>query len=301
MAAPTHAPLVRWRDVLWLVHFYPLQWITRICPASMLPAIERASGRVFEIVRPRKRRLAAARIAAALGVGGVEADAIARRFLGHSIQMTHFERRLGRFGAMVAAPFRTIGREHLDVALAQRKGIILNAMHRFASPHVIRQLREAGYPILAVVQSQPSGSRLGRRWIAASRKRMLEYFYADRVETHDPDLTLRIVERLRGGGIVAIAADARRSNTPVNVRLLKGETTISSGILDLARLTGSPVLTCDFLFEGPGLVAEFAPPLELEPAATAQGFRQANLPRLVAALERRVLGCPDQWTQWMAL
>jgi len=49
------------------------------------------------------------------------------------------------------------------------------------------------------------------------------------------------------------------------------------------------------------LVAEFGPPLDLEPAATAQEYRQRNLPRLVAALERRVLACPAQWTQWLPL
>jgi len=92
----------------------------------------------------------------------------------------------------------------------------------------------------------------------------------------------------------------RRSNTSLSVRVLKGEAVVSTGILDVARLTGSPVLTCDFLFEDAGLVAEFAP-LDLERAASPQEYRQANIPRLVTALERRVLACPDQWMQWMAL
>jgi len=301
MAPRRDVPIVKWRDVLWLMHFYPLQWITRICPVSLLPVTERAAERIFEIARPRKRRIAVRRMTAMLGISDAEAQPLARRFLRHSVQLTHFERRIRRSSALAAAPFRTIGRQHLDAALAQRKGVILNAMHRFASAQAVRQLREAGYPILVVIHNRPSGSRLGRWWIAASRRQMIEYLFPDRVELNDPDLTLRIVERLRAGGIVAIAADARRSNSAVRVRVLKGDTAISAGILDVARLTGSPVLPCDFLYEGRGLVAEFGPPLDFEPAATAQEYRQRNLPRLVAALERRVLACPAQWTQWLSL
>jgi lauroyl/myristoyl acyltransferase len=275
--------------------------MTRICPPSLLPIAERAAEGAFELARPRKRRLAAKIMAASLGIEEPEAQLLARRFLRHSVQLAHFERRLGRSGALAEMPFRIVGRDHLETALARRKGVILNAMHRFASAQVVRELRAAGYPILVVIHNARSGSRLGRRWINTARQDMIDRCFPDRVELRDPDLTPRIVERLRAGGMVAIAADARTSSSAVRVRVLNSDTAISAGILDLARLTGSPIVPCDFLYEGRGLLASFAPPLALEPAATAEEFRQINIPRLVDALEQRVLAAPDQWGHWLKL
>jgi lauroyl/myristoyl acyltransferase len=240
-------------------------------------------------------------MASALGIDDAEAQVLARRFLRYSVQLAHFERRIRRSDALVATPFRLIGREHIDAARAQRKGVILDVMHRFAGAQVIRELRAAGYPILVVIQNAPGGSRLGRRWINAARREMIECCFPDRVELRDPDLSFRIVERLRAGGIVAIASDARVSNSTVNVRVLKTQTAISAGILEVARLTGSPVVPCDFLYDGDGLVASFAQPLDLESAATPEEYRRLNTPRLVAALEQRILAAPDQWTHWLKL
>lgn len=271
-------------------------------PARWLPLTERAAERGFMIARRGSGKRAALRMRALLGVADDEARSLARRYLAHSIRVTHLERRLRR-SRETAEPLHIIGREHLDAALDAKKGALLIMVHRFAVGPVIRKMREAGYPILVVLNpyAHPMFGRLGRRVVRASQRRMYEYFYADRVAVDDPDVSVKVVQRLRAGGLVVIAADARKSNTAVAVPFLKGDATVSGGVLELSRVSGSPVLPFDALYEPFGLRAEIGPPLELTRGRTRDEHLEMNLPRLVAALERLVAAHPDQWMHWVDL
>ena len=289
--------------MLWLVHYYPFHWLTRITPAPWLPLTERAAERAIEIARGGKRRQAAARMQAMLGISAAEARGLSRRFLAHSIRVTHLERRLGRWPDLPDEPLRIVGREHLDRALASRKGALLIMVHRFAVGSVIRALYDAGYPMTVVIRPQvhPMFGRLGRRVAGASQRRMFARFYRDVIDVNDPEVSIKIVQRLRAGGLVVIAPDSRTSKTATGVRFLGGETRVSAGVLELARVSGSPLLPFDALYEPHGLVAEIRAPLDLERGRTRDDQYERNLPRLVSALEQLVAACPEQWMHWVDL
>src|SRR5262245_39051064 len=123
MAEP---PLVRWRDLLWLAQNYPLYWITRITPIRWLPMTERFADRAIQIVRRTTRRKAAERMQVMLGISTREAGRLSRRLLEYSIRVTHIERRLRRSRDLSAEPvLQLIGQQHLDKALAAKKGALL--------------------------------------------------------------------------------------------------------------------------------------------------------------------------------
>ena len=131
---------------------------------------------------------------------------------------------------------------------------------------------------------------------------MYDYLYPDRLRVDDPNVTLKMTARLRAGGIVLLAADALRATTSMTVPFLKTQARLSSGVLELARLTGSPVLACDPLYDDDGGVRiQFLPPLNLAPAATREAFIERNMPALVAAFESFVAACPEQWMRWADL
>lgn len=299
-------PLVRWRDVLWLVHSYPLEWITRLTPARWLPVAERAAERGFQVARRGAGRRAAARMRDLLGISEDEARSLSEHFLAHSIRVTHLERRLRRSRPDAGDSLHSldiVGREHLDAALDAKKGALLVMVHRFAVGPVIRAMRAAGYPLLVVINPHPHPmfGRMGRRAVRTSQRRMFAHFYPDRVAADDPEVSVKIVQRLRAGGSVVIAGDARRAKTSTTVRFLNGKARVSAGVLELARVSGSPILPFDALYEPDALRAEIGSPIELARGRTRDDHVELNLPRLVAALERMVAACPDQWMHWADL
>jgi lauroyl/myristoyl acyltransferase len=287
--------LVRWRDVLWVIQ----RW---------LPLTERAAERGFLIAQRGAGRRAAARMRAFLGVSEDEARSLSRRFLVHSIRVTQLERRLRRSRSAAAdllqpLPLQIVGREHLDAARNAHRGALLVMVHRFAVRPVVRAMRTAGYPLVVVVYPHPHPmfGRLGHWIVRSSHRRLFHYFYPDHVSSEDPDVSVKIVKRLRAGDCVLIAADARKSSTTTVVPFLGGEATVSTGVLELARVSGSPILPFDALYGPDGLHAEIGAPLALERGRTRDEHLALNLPRLVAAMERRVEAAPDQWTHWVDL
>jgi len=127
---------------------------------------------------------------------------------------------------------------------------------------------------------------------------VLDRTFPDGILSYDPDCTLKILWRLRAGGIVYIAADTR-SRTSVAVPFLGGQLVVSRGVLEVARLAGCPLLPYDCTYDADGLRIELGVPLQLRADGRPADYIANNLPILVAALERQIKACPDQWTLWM--
>jgi lauroyl/myristoyl acyltransferase len=303
-SADANRPLLALKDVLWLLHFYPVRWVARVCPTAFLEVMETAVGHTYRSIRIRERRLAAARMSEALGLSAEAANDLASRFIGHAVRRAHFDLRVLSGRACFFPTGSTIvGREHLDRAIADQKGVLLLGVHRFGTRQALLALRELGYPILTVRASQVSAAygRLGRRWAGRIQPWVLERTFPDRVSPGDPDLILKILGRLRAGGAVFMTADTQRARNAVLVPFLDATIRVNPGVLEVCRLAGSRLLPLDGLYDEKGIRIEFSAPLDLRSGGTRADCARDNLRLLVTELERLVRACPDQWTKWVDL
>ena len=298
------APLVTWRDVLWLIHRYPLRWIVRFAPDHLLQPTERAAEWTFRVGRWHKRREAARKMVETLGISDADARRRASAMLRAAVQIPHVERRVAGARTLRDEPVRWIGRDQLDAALAKKKGVLLCVVHRFAVANLPRALAAEGYSVLTIVRemTRPTFGRVAARLSRRSERVMYDFLYPNRVLPDDVNATLKMTAHLRAGGIVMIAADAWRSQTSADVPFLKSETRLSWGVLELARLSGAPIVPCDPLYDDDGgLSIRCVPALDLTPAATRELFVERNLPNLVAVFESFISSSPDQWMRWADL
>ena len=209
---------------------------------------------------------------------------------------------VGRPPSITGQP-RVLGLEHLDQALEKNLGVLLISIHWFASRLAKRLLEQMNYRILTVRAWRGKGlGRVGNRWLLP---RVLERSAiirgeSESVDLDDPGCALVLARRLREGGIVHIASDARESNTAVTVPFLDGQVTLSSGVLELARLCRCPALPLVAVYDAMGEIRiELGAPLGFRYEGTAKECARENLPVLVTELERQVRLAPDQWRFWI--
>ena len=298
--ADSDVPILQFRDVLWLIHLYPLGWLVRRCPMAVLDLLEMLVTFAYQTLQRRQRDVVAMRMRERLGIADNEAQMLARRYFQHVSRRAQLdlrtlcERPMGRW-----ANLSVLGRQHLERALSEGTGALLVSVHRFAARHATLAFRDTGFPVFAVHANMiPQYSRLGRRWIGRKYQLVLDRTFPDGILSYDPDCTLKILWRLRAGGIVYIAADTR-SRTSVAVPFLGGQLVVSRGVLEVARLAGCPLLPYDCTYDADGLRIELGVPLQLRADGRPADYIANNLPILVAALERQIKACPDQWTLWM--
>jgi lauroyl/myristoyl acyltransferase len=158
-----------------------------------------------------------------------------------------------------------------------------------------------GYRMLSIRGlSPPRFGRLAQPWLGPRTRRLAELMLSESeyVNRKDPDCSLRATQRLRDGGIVFLCPDVGGSRA-VEVPFLRGSYRVGSGVLSLARLSGAPVVPLTTSYAGHRLRIELGEPLPLRSQGTAEECNAANLPILVAELERQVRAYPDQWEKWL--
>jgi len=288
-------PLLVLGDLLWFIQAYPLLWVVRASPAFFLRAMAVAMNHLYPLVRLHSGRLAARRMKEWLLLPENEARPLARSYLRHSLESLYVETSLLTGRDWFAPPVvQFAGRENLDHALQNRRGVILLSVHQRSRRQAIAALRACSHSVL-FLRTNSQRARFGRLfadWIVPRNERMSATLFPDSVAAQDPNCTLRMLARLREGGIVLIVGDVPRSPSAVAVTFLNHRRSISTGALDLARLCRCPVLPFTAASDEAGLRIEFGKPLEVGPDAAA------NVATLTAELERQVKANPAQWEMW---
>jgi KDO2-lipid IV(A) lauroyltransferase len=197
------------------------------------------------------------------------------------------------------------GREHLDAALADGKGVILCTAHFGSQPSVFSLLHASGIPITSV----------GRWWwnfvpgVSYAEKRFWDLAYARRILRHrqrpniEPfpgrtHVAVQVASALRANEVVTICSDAppldADQTRTTEVPFLGRQATLLPGVVDLARLTGAPVLMA-FVYR----LADYRHQvLEISPPVPVQGGKAAMFGRCVAAMDTAIRTRPADWFFW---
>jgi KDO2-lipid IV(A) lauroyltransferase len=175
------------------------------------------------------------------------------------------------------------GREHLDQALGQGKGVLLMGMH-FTTLEIAGRLLGSFCPYGAMYR--PNDNPVLDWLILKGRSR----FVADYIERGD---IKRLVKKLRGGGVVWYAPDqdyGRRHS--VYVPFFGHPAATITATAKIARLSGSPVIPISyFRLPGGGYRLVFDPPLQDFPS----GDDVVDATRVNEAVENAVRRAPEQY------
>jgi lauroyl/myristoyl acyltransferase len=301
VSAPVTLPLVTLNDLLWLLYLYPIRWLARILPRWSLYAIGKLSDPIVQFHARRRKARAAPWIALACRTTPVHARRIAGQSLSNGIFRTLDELLLLRpsSGRMLRCEGLD-GIQHLEQASARGKGVILLVGHFCANRIALRYLAANGYPVLAVHNQRPSnfaGGRLGK--VLQPRSMQLqELAYADQVYIQDPGCSLKIMRRLRAGGLAALQVDGRGGTNLIEQVFLGVPWLVASGIYEIVRLSDCAVVPMLCLGRSTGFRIRFDPMLAIHSAPSRETFLSANLPGFLAVVEKQIVENTEQWRLW---
>ncbi len=301
---PTVAePLVTVDDLLWFLYLYPLRLLAAIGPRSLLYSIGRLSS-----FRARKRADEVARRmmnAQCTGIPPDQMPGIANKFLANSairmlddlvVSWPSLSRKI-RCSEMQ-------GLENLERARSAGAGVILLTVHFCATRVAKRHLSNNGYPVLAVREEITQGDwwgKIGRRVLATRRMKFLNSIIGESVYVQDRGYVLKILARLRSGGLVNIHFDGLAGAKTVPWTFLGTRRNFSTGIFDLVRVSGCAVVPMISLGRSSNLRIIFGPMLDIVQKPGRDEFIQANLPAFVETIEQQIVNHPEEWEQWISI
>ncbi len=194
--------------------------------------------------------------------------------------------------------FDVEGRDHLDLAYAQKRGVILLGNHFGSHLHPSHWLYREGYPLRLFMerprhiskymtgQFQTEGS-LGQEKLFISRRS---------TPTEAAASILRAMRILNAGMVLQIAGDVRWQGTHTAPAHFLGSTYLfSTTWVILAAMTGAPVVPTFCRPDGRGhYVLEFLPSFRV-PAETSRNGQDARyVQRALDAIAEQVRRHPDQ-------
>ena len=301
------APLVTLRDLLLWLYLFPLQFFFRFLSRDRLYQIGRGSEPLLQFHYRKLRKKAENRMLATPGSGisANEAPRIARQLVSNAIFRALDNLIVGRPAFLRELRIAEVaGLEHLDWAKSQGRGVLVVAGHFSAVRLSRRYLATIGYPMLVVRAYHPSAGPAGRLSGRLVKRRLAKFLHAvvqDEVDHKAPDCTLRILQRLRSGGLVNIMLDTAAGARKIDASMLGVRWRFSAGILDIIRLSGCAVVPMLCLGRSSDLRIVFSPALDIVEAPARDEFVGANLPTLVRCIERQIADHPAEWVLWALL
>ena len=155
--------------------------------------------------------------------------------------------------------------------------------------------------MLTVRDQAPPGEwwgRLGLRMLEPRRMEILRAIGGEGVYTKDPGCTLKILRRLRSGGLVGVHFDGRSATGTTTWPFLGVARHFATGIFELVRLSGCAVVPMLCLGRSTAFRIAFSPRLDIVEAPGREACVRANLPAFVDTIERQVRDHPAEWEQW---
>jgi lauroyl/myristoyl acyltransferase len=295
-------PLCTVNDLFWLLYLYPLRLISAFAPRALLywmgglaePWVQlHASGRKEKAVR----WIISARCSTPEQAPGIVRQSISNslfRILDDLLLMRpSFQEKLHCVGIQ--------GAGHLERALAAGKGVILLTGHFYANRIAERYLAATGYPMLSVRNQRPpnrAAGRLGRRILQPRHLELRQRAHPDVVYIQDPECSLKILRRLRSGGLVNIQLDGVAGTRAVEGAFLGRSWRFPAGIFDVVRLSGCAAVPMLCAGGIAGFRISFNPMLDVAKADSRDEWLAVNLPGFVRALEKQIADHPEEWRLW---
>jgi lauroyl/myristoyl acyltransferase len=215
-------------------------------------------------------------------------------------QLQHF--RCYRPGGWLPEP-RLVGRDHIDLGLAQGKGVIL-WMSNFTFNDLVSKiaLAEAGFGVTHL--SRPSHgysiTRFGMRFLNPLQSIIEDRFLEERVKILDRGpvralMTLR--DRLQKNAVVSITVGDHAQRV-VQAPFMNGAINLSTGPAELARMTGAVLLPVFAVQDSMGgYCVQVGRPLGRAGTEGAEYF-QSMADEYADQLAPIVLEHPECWKSW---
>jgi KDO2-lipid IV(A) lauroyltransferase len=296
------APLLTLDDLFWFVYLYPLRILSRLGFQDFLYRL----GGLFQFRGNQRAELVARRILAArtAGIPRDEAPGIARRMLANSKSRMLDDLILSwpsRARKLQCAGIE--GFEHLERARTSGRGVIVLTAHFCATRLAKRYLATRGYPMLTVRDRISGGDwwgRVGRRILEPRRLQFLHSITGEVACVQDRDCTLKILQRLRSGGLVHIHFDGRSGKQSVQWPFLGLPRSFATGVFEIVRLSGCAVVPMLCLGRSSAFRIGFAPMLEMVAVSGREEFVRENLPNFVRVIEKQIQDYPEEWEEWIS-
>ncbi len=301
---PERAPLFTVKDLISLLYLYPFRLFSAVAPRALLYRIVGLAGPFAHWIWRDRRNKVMQRMYATrcLVMTHAQAQRSARKYISNSMFRAVDDLLLCRpsFRGMLRCT-SIQGLDYLERARSAGKGVMVLTAHLYASRIAKRYLATIGYPMLTVRSRRPTGdleSRVGRGILHERYNQFLHEVIQDEVDLNAPDCALRIMQRLRSGGMVNLHFDALARSRPVVWPFFGVPTRFSSGTFDIVRYTGCAVVPMLCLGRSTDFRIAFSPTLNIVSAADRDGFVAANLSSFVRALEKQIEANPEEWTPW---
>jgi KDO2-lipid IV(A) lauroyltransferase len=222
-----------------------------------------------------------------------ETAAIGRELAGNQIRWRTRDQLLdGLEGEVVSSLFHVRGREHLDEAFEQRRGVILLGNHFGAHLMPAHWMVREGYPLRLFMERPHSISKfLNRQFDSDGPLGQRRLFISRRAEpSESAGSILRAARILKAGMAVLIASDVRWTGPHTAPAQFLGQSyTFSATWVALAALTGAPVLPVFCRMEADGTHdLEFLPSFAIPHDAPGNGQAGHWVQRSLEAIEQRV-------------
>lgn len=191
--------------------------------------------------------------------------------------------------ASIEAGMRVDGLEHLEVAFAEGRGVILAVPHLGGWDWGGAWLAVRGFKPVAVAEAlQPEALF---RWFVEVRERLgMEIVRADR------EAGTAVLRAVRSGRTVTLVADRDILGSGVEVEFFGERTTLPAGPATLALRTGAPLLPAAVYFEGRGgHRGVVRPPLAVERTGRLRDDVARVTQALAGELETLIRRAPEQW------
>ena len=297
--------LIRIKDIAWLFYLYPARWLAQILPLRCLYALGDAGAACATACLRVPRRALIERLAAAFNTDNVDPrlSAISDRYFRNTflrfLDDLLMERLVHKAGLRNV---KIVHLENLTEALSAGKGAVLVSGHFFPSRLAKRYLATIGFPCLSVWNDEPSDRKAGRLGVRLFQKRYMVFLgqlVGDNVTIQDRDCTLKMLARLRSGGLVACHVDAAFSQEVVKLRFLGREESFPTGFLHVAKLAACPLVPLLFLGDSRRLTIEFGKAHYLKNTPDRRSFAEANLTGILRILEEQIKSHPAEWDFWL--
>jgi KDO2-lipid IV(A) lauroyltransferase len=260
-------------------------------PAPVAHALARAGGTAEWALRPGKRRRMAENMAHA--VGGLPGDPAVRRLV--RLEIANEARRsadllwaLGRPDELRAtADFD--GLEHIEEALAPGRGLVLAGIH-LGGWEVATGLARVAVPV-------PTTAIVADDWLAWAIEHARVAVGLRVIYRSEP--AFRAARLLRAGEAVLVLGDDAWGDSPrgYEVRFLDGVARMPAGIVALARLCGSPIVSFYVLPRAPRRwVVTIDPPLQPPRRDEGEDGERRVLQALADRWSEMIRAHPEHWS-----
>jgi phosphatidylinositol dimannoside acyltransferase len=287
----------------------------RLVQAMSIPArlaAARSLGSLYYFSSPGWRALSKAEILASFQEPPAS-QAISRLSLRGARQ--YFQTQLEVFAYPCLTPaemekyFPINGRQNLDAALNQGRGVLILLSHLGANQMIMPALGFRGYRIHQISRAAQAGNDeyLGRRLSPCLLKVIeLQRSFEESLPAQHIDVSrgLRpVLRQLKANGVVAVAGDGRYGSDWTPHRFLGRPATFSPGPWLIAHRTGAPLLFTFVLrpYRGSTYQVIIEPPLPLPYGAGAKEFLAAGLEVYTRRLEEYFSRYPCQYLPFLYL